>query len=75
MLGLFTLFLTLAFLTYDATDSAFNTAAGGSPTNLMGGAGARFADMGLFIGGAPIVLLIPLLGLFAWRLWTGAPQP
>lgn len=75
LLGLFTLFLTLAFLTYDATDSAFNTAAGGSPTNLMGGAGARFADMGLFIGGAPIVLLIPLLGLFAWRLWTGAPQP
>ncbi|WP_447757811.1 DNA translocase FtsK 4TM domain-containing protein [Sphingopyxis fribergensis] len=75
LLGLFTLFLTLAFITYDATDSAFNTAAGGSPTNLMGGAGARFADMGLFIGGAPIVLLIPLIGLFAWRLWTGAPQP
>jgi S-DNA-T family DNA segregation ATPase FtsK/SpoIIIE len=75
LLGLFTLFLTLAFITYDATDSAFNTAAGGSPTNLMGGVGARFADMGLFIGGAPIVLLIPLLGLFAWRLWTAAPQP
>ena len=74
-LGLFTLFLTLAFVTYDATDSAFNTAAGGSPTNLMGGAGARFADMGLFIGGVPIVLLLPLVGLFAWRLWTGAPQP
>lgn len=75
LLGLFTLFLTLALVTYDATDSAFNTAAGGSPTNLMGGAGARFADMGLFIGGAPIVLLVPLLGLFAWRLWTGKPQP
>ena len=75
LLGLFTVFLTLAFVTYDATDSAFNTAAGGSPTNLMGGAGARFADMGLFIGGAPIILLLPLLGIFAWRLWTSVPQP
>ncbi|WP_332819852.1 FtsK/SpoIIIE family DNA translocase [Sphingopyxis sp.] len=75
LLGLFTLFLTLAFVTYDATDSAFNTAAGGTPTNLMGGLGARFADMGLFIGGAPIILLLPLLGIFAWRLWTGEPQP
>ena len=74
-LGLFTLFLILSFVTYDATDSAFNTAAGGSPANLMGAAGARFADMGLFIGGAPIVLLIPLVGIFAWRLWTGAEQP
>ncbi|MDK2762008.1 MAG: DNA translocase FtsK 4TM domain-containing protein [Sphingopyxis sp.] len=75
LLGLFTLFLTLAFATYDATDSAFNTAAGGNPTNLMGGAGARFADMGLFVGGAPIVLLLPLFGILAWRLWTGVPQP
>lgn len=75
LLGLFTLFLTLAFVTYDATDSAFNTAAGGTPTNLMGGLGARFADMGLFIGGAPIILLLPLLGIFSWRLWTGEPQP
>ncbi|MBB6426181.1 DNA translocase FtsK 4TM domain-containing protein [Sphingopyxis sp. JAI128] len=75
LLGLFTLFLALAFLTYDATDSAFNTAAGGTPTNLMGTAGARFADMGLFIGGAPIILLVPLLGIFAWRLWASVPQP
>ena len=75
LLGLFTLFLAIALATYDGTDSAFNTAAGGSPTNWMGSAGARFADMGLFIGGLPIILLLPLLALFAWRLWTAEPQP
>jgi S-DNA-T family DNA segregation ATPase FtsK/SpoIIIE len=74
-LGGFTLFLTLALLTHDSTDAAIHTAAGGSPANWMGGAGAWFADLGLFVGGAAIVLLLPLLGVVAWRLWTGAPQP
>ena len=73
LLALFTLFLTLALATYDSTDGALNTAAGGDAANWMGGAGAWFADLGLSIGGAPIVLLLPLLGIFAWRLWTGEP--
>ena len=75
LLALFTLFLTLALATYDSTDGALNTAAGGDAANWMGAAGAWFADFGLSIGGAPIALLLPLLAVFAWRLWTGAPQP
>jgi DNA segregation ATPase FtsK/SpoIIIE, S-DNA-T family len=74
-LGGFTLFLTLALLTHNSNDPSVNTSAGGSPANWMGHAGAWFADMGLFIGGAPIALLLPLLGLLSWRLWTGTPQP
>ncbi|MGV7123289.1 DNA translocase FtsK 4TM domain-containing protein [Sphingopyxis sp. 550A] len=74
-LAAFTLFLTLAFVTYDSTDAALNTAANGNAANWMGGPGAWFADLGLSIGGAPIILLLPLLGIMAWRLWSGEPQP
>lgn len=74
-LAAFTLFLALALLTYDSTDAALNTAAGGGAVNWMGHAGAWFADLGLSIGGAPIALLLPLLGVMAWRLWAGTPQP
>ena len=74
-LGLFTLFLTLALLTHDGNDAAIHTAAGGNPSNWMGASGAWFADLGLFIGGAPIALLLPLLAVMAWRLWAGTPQP
>jgi len=74
-LGAFTLFLAIALLTYDGTDAAIHTAAGGNPANWMGTAGAWFADLLLFVGGGAIVLLLPLLGLLAWRLWTAAPQP
>ena len=41
----------------------------------MGSIGAWFADLGLSIGGVGIALLVPLLGLLAWRLWLGEPQP
>lgn len=74
-LAAFTLFLAVALLTYDSTDAALNTAAGGSAANWMGAPGAWFADLGLSIGGAPIALLVPLLGVMAWRLWAGEPQP
>ena len=74
-LGAFTLFLTLALVTYDSTDAALNTAADGTAANWMGGAGAWFADLGLSIGGVGVALLPPLLGIMAWRLWLGAPQP
>ncbi len=74
-LAAFTLFLTLALLTYDSTDAALNTAAGGSAANWMGAPGAWFADLGLSVGGAPIALLLPLLGIMAWRLWIGELQP
>src|SRR3546814_16136144 len=41
----------------------------------MGAAGAWFADLGLFVGGVPIVLLLPLFGVMAWRLWAATAQP
>lgn len=74
-LAAFTLFFALALLTYDSTDAALNTAAGGSAANWMGHAGAWFADLGLSVGGAPIALLVPLFGIMAWRLWAAEPQP
>jgi S-DNA-T family DNA segregation ATPase FtsK/SpoIIIE len=74
-LALFTLFLTLAIATYHETDPSFNTAAGSKVANWMGLIGAGFADLSLSIGGAPIILLLPLLAIFAWRLWLGEPQP
>ncbi len=74
-LGLFTLFLTLAFATYDSTDAALNTAADGTAANWMGNAGAWFADIGLSIGGVGVVLLLPLLAIIAWRMWKGEAQP
>jgi hypothetical protein len=67
-LAAFTLFFALALLTYDSTDAALNTAAGGSAANWMGHAGAWFADLGLSVGGAPIALLVPLFGIMAGRL-------
>ena len=74
-LGAFTLFLTLALITHDGTDAAIHTAAGGNPSNWMGSAGAWFADLLLFVGGVAITLLLPLLGVIAWRLWIGEAQP
>ena len=74
-LGFFTLFLTVALVTYHGTDAAINTAAGGDPSNWMGGAGAWIADLMLFVGGGAIALLLPLLGIIAWRLWATTPQP
>src|SRR3546814_8516250 len=74
-LGLFTLFLTLAFLTHDVTDAAIHTAAGGNPANWMGAAGAWFADLGLLFGGVTIVMLLPRFGVMAWRLWAATAQP
>src|SRR3546814_14442283 len=65
--GLFTLFLTLAFLTHDGTDAAIHTAAGGNPANWLGSAGAWFAALGLFVGRVPVVLLLPPVGLLGGR--------
>src|SRR3546814_1784782 len=62
-------------LTHDGTDAAIHTAAGGNPANWMGAAGAWFADLGLFVGGVPIVLLLPRFGVMAWRLWAATAQP
>ena len=71
----FTLFLALALLTYDGNDDAIHTAAGGVTGNWMGGAGAVIAEALLFVGGIGAVLLVPLIAVFAVRMWQGADQP
>ncbi len=73
-LGAFTLFLTLALLSYHETDLSLNTAAAGATANLMGRPGAFFANLGLTIAGVPIALILPLLGVMSWRLWIASPQ-
>jgi DNA segregation ATPase FtsK/SpoIIIE, S-DNA-T family len=75
LLFAFTLFLLLALLTYDSNDAALHTAAAGVQGNWMGSAGAWLADFLLFVGGIGTVLLVPLVAIFAVRLWRGDEQP
>ena len=67
-------FLTLALVSYNQTDPSGSTAAGGPATNWMGGPGAWAADRALFLFGFPSVLLLPLLYIFARRLWDLAEE-
>lgn len=67
-------FLALALISYNQTDPSGSTAAGGPATNWMGGPGAWAADRALFLFGFPSVLLLPLLYIFARRLWDLAEE-
>ncbi len=63
------LFLALAMVSYNQTDGSFSTAAGSGTANWMGVPGAYAAD-GLFLAFGPVaVLILPLLWVFARRLW------
>src|SRR3546814_15881216 len=73
-LGLFTLFLALALITYHSTDPSLNDASG-STANLKGRPGASLVELGFLIAGLPIALVLPLLAIMSWRLWTANPQP
>ena len=74
-LGLFAIFYGLALLSYSAGDAAFNSAAADVQHNWMGQSGAYVADAMLFVFGVPAYFLLPLLLVFARRLWRGVPQP
>ena len=74
-LGLFGIFYGLSVLSYSPADPAFNTAAGSVQHNWMGQSGAYFADAALFLFGLPAVLLLPLMLVFARRLWRNVLQP
>ncbi|RVQ67789.1 DNA translocase FtsK [Croceicoccus ponticola] len=66
---LFALFLALAMASYSQTDASFSTAAGSGTANWMGVPGAYAAD-GLFMAFGPVaVLILPLIWVFARRLW------
>ncbi len=74
-LGLFAVFYGLAVLSYSAADEAFNSAASGVQHNWMGQSGAYLADAALFLFGLPAIFLLPLMLVFARRLWRDVPQP
>ncbi|MEO6092773.1 MAG: DNA translocase FtsK 4TM domain-containing protein [Novosphingobium sp.] len=63
------LFLALALASYHQTDPSASTAAGGEARNWMGAPGAWLADAALLLFGPVAVLLVPLLYVFARKLW------
>ena len=69
---LLAVFLALSMASYSQTDPSLSTAAGGQAQNWMGGAGAVAADLLFMLFGAMAVLLLPLLYVFARRLWQMA---
>ncbi len=70
-MALATLLYALAIGSYHPVDRALNTAAGGRPTNLLGGFGAWISDLLLTGFGPAIALVIPLMLVAAFRLWRG----
>ena len=74
-LGLFALFYGFAVLSYSAGDAAYNSAAADVQHNWMGQSGAYVADAVLFLFGVPAIFLLPLMLVFARRLWRDVPQP
>ena len=70
-----TLFLFLALVSYSPSDPSFNTAAGSVEHNWMGVLGAYLSDISLSLIGLPVALFLPLLLVFANRLWRDIPQP
>ncbi|MBO9576044.1 MAG: DNA translocase FtsK 4TM domain-containing protein [Sphingobium sp.] len=62
-------FVVLSLLSYHVADPALNTVAGPEVYNLMGHPGAWTADLLLTFGGVASVLLLPLIFIFALRLW------
>ena len=74
-LAVLALFSLLAIASYSPSDRAFNSDAAGVSHNWMGETGAYLADGALFALGAPVVGLIPLLLIFARRLWADMEQP
>ncbi|WP_010124124.1 FtsK/SpoIIIE family DNA translocase [Sphingomonas sp. KC8] len=73
-LGLLALMLMLAFAlaSYQPTDAALNTAAGGDVSNILGPVGAWVADLLLSLLGPPAALLLPIGVIAGLRLWRGA---
>ncbi|GGB88226.1 hypothetical protein GCM10011494_03150 [Novosphingobium endophyticum] len=62
-------FLALALVSYHQTDPSASTAASGDVQNWMGPAGAWVADFALTLFGPVSALFVPLLYVFARKLW------
>jgi len=65
--------LALILISYNPSDPAMNTAAGGPVQNILGAAGAWTADILLWTMGPAIALLIPQMLIHARRLWVRDP--
>ncbi|MEW4467580.1 DNA translocase FtsK 4TM domain-containing protein [Parasphingorhabdus sp. JC815] len=74
LLGLLAVFLFLALVSYSPSDPSFNTAAGSVENNWMGIFGSYSADLLLSLLGVPVVIFLPLIIVFASRLWRNIPQ-
>ncbi len=64
--------LGIALATYTQTDPSGSTASGSPVDNWMGLPGAWAAERVLMLFGVPGILLLPLLYVFARRLWDAA---
>ncbi|MXP47667.1 DNA translocase FtsK [Altererythrobacter luteolus] len=65
-----TVFLGLALASYTQTDPSPSTAAASTDVaNWMGSAGAWASERVLFLFGLPAILLLPLMYVFARKLW------
>ena len=72
LLGIGTIFLVLALISYTQTDPSASTAAGAEVANWMGRPGAWVAERALFLFGLVAVLLVPALYATARKLWRDA---
>src|SRR5690348_9859577 len=70
-IGLFgaMIFLALSLASFHQTDPSLSTAAGGPAENWMGPVGAFTAERALLLFGPVSVLFVPLLYVFARKLW------
>jgi S-DNA-T family DNA segregation ATPase FtsK/SpoIIIE len=62
-------FLALSLVSYHQTDASGSTAASGDVQNWMGPVGAWLADFALVLFGPVSALFVPLLYVFARKLW------
>ena len=69
------LFLGLALASYTQTDPSASTAAAGDDVrNWMGASGAWVAERTFYLFGATAILLLPLLYVFARKLWRDVEE-
>ncbi len=68
------IFLALALVSYQQTDPSASTAAGGEVRNWMGASGAWASERALFLFGPVAALFLPLLYVFARKLWRLAEE-
>ena len=68
-------FLFLAFVSYSPSDPSLNTAAGSVEHNWMGMPGSYSSDLLFSLLGIPVAIFLPLILVFANRLWRDLAQP